>query len=327
VTPLAPRVAVRAAEHHLPAGLVASIDQQLRAHGSGDRLDEVLDELSLIRTEAGWPPLAAPIGQVLGSQALLNVLSASRYATVVDGLPELLEGRYGTPPGPIDPAVKRGVTMLTGDVSDQPPVDLDALRSRANGLASSDEELVLLALFGEEAEPLLKTIRGRSRSEDALVGGRVDQQRAELIREVVRIVQESGVSEVSIEERGMRVSVKRTEEAAPIAAAPVASETAPALAPPGPPPASDGLVRVTSPMVGTFYRSAQPGAPPFVEEGDTVVAGQTLCILEAMKLMNPLPAEADGVIARIHAENAQAVEFDQLLFELEPLAAPPLDAL
>jgi oxaloacetate decarboxylase alpha subunit len=312
---------VRAAEHHLSAGLVASIDQQLRAHASGDRLDEVLDELARIRAEAGWPPVAAPIGQILGSQALLNVLSASRYATVVDGLPELLDSLYGTPPGPIDPAVKRAVTMLTGDVPDVAPVDLDALQG-ANGLASSDEELVLLALFGEEAEPLLKTIRGRSRSEDALVAGRVDQQRAELIREVVRIVQESGVSEVSIEEAGMRVSVKRTEEAVPVAAAPAISGSAPAVAS----PSVDGLVRVLSPMVGTFYRSSQPGAPPFVEEGETVAKGQTLCILEAMKLMNPLTADVDGVVSKIHVENAQPVEFEQLLFELEPLAAPPLDA-
>jgi len=316
---------VRAAEHHLPAGLVASIDQQLRAHASGDRLDEVLDELAKIREEAGWPPVAAPIGQILGSQALLNVLSANRYATVVDGLPELLDGRYGSPPGPIDRAVARGVTMLTGGVPEVPPVDLDALQG-SNGLASSDEELVLLALFGEEAEPLLKTIRGRSRSEDALVAGRVDQQRAELIREVVRIVQESGVSEVSVEEAGMRVSVRRTEETVPLAAAPVL-ETAPAIAPAGPPPTVDGVVRVVSPMVGTFYRASEPGAAPFVEEGETVAAGQTLCILEAMKLMNPLTADVDGVVAKIHAENGQPVEYEQLLFELEPLAAPPLDAL
>ena len=80
-------------------------------------------------------------------------------------------------------------------------------------------------------------------------------------------------------------------------------------------------------MVGTFYRAPQPGAPPFVEVGDTVAAGQTLCILEAMKLLNALDAEVDGVVSAIHAENAQPVEYGQLLFELEPLAVPPLDAL
>jgi acetyl-CoA carboxylase biotin carboxyl carrier protein len=76
-------------------------------------------------------------------------------------------------------------------------------------------------------------------------------------------------------------------------------------------------------MVGTFYRAGQPGAPPFVEVGDVVGPGQTLCILEAMKLMNEVKADVEGVVRAVHAENAQPVEFGQLLFELEPLAGRP----
>jgi acetyl-CoA carboxylase biotin carboxyl carrier protein len=92
-------------------------------------------------------------------------------------------------------------------------------------------------------------------------------------------------------------------------------------------PLSDGLVRIESPMVGTFYRAPQPGSPPFVDVGEPVGAGQTLCILEAMKLMNEVKAELDGIVRSIHVENAQPVEFGQLLFELEPLGGRPLDAL
>jgi Biotin carboxyl carrier protein len=91
-------------------------------------------------------------------------------------------------------------------------------------------------------------------------------------------------------------------------------------------PRENGVVPVESPMVGTFYRASQPDAPPFVEVGDVVAAGQTLCILEAMKLMNEVKAELEGVVRRIHVENAQPVEFGQLLFELEPLVGRPLDA-
>ena len=115
VTPLAPRIAVRAAEYRLPAGLVAALDQHLRAHAAGDRIDEVLDELDRVRSETGWPPLAAPIGQILASQALVHVLSASRYQTVVDELRELLGGRYGSPPGPVDATVRRAVELLGGE--------------------------------------------------------------------------------------------------------------------------------------------------------------------------------------------------------------------
>ena len=92
-------------------------------------------------------------------------------------------------------------------------------------------------------------------------------------------------------------------------------------------PASNGLTRVESPMVGTFYRASQPGSPPFVEEGDAVAPGQTLCILEAMKLMNEVKADVEGIVRAIHVENAQPVEFGQLLFELEPIAGVPLDGV
>jgi len=80
-------------------------------------------------------------------------------------------------------------------------------------------------------------------------------------------------------------------------------------------------------MVGTFYRSPQPGPPPFVQEGEPVGAGQTLCILEAMKLMNEVKSDLDAIVRAVHVENAQPVEFGQLLFELEPLNGRPLDAL
>ena len=325
VTPLAPRIAVRAAEHRVPPGLVAALDSHLRALAAGDRVDEVLDELARIREEVGWPPLAPPIGQILGSQALLHVLSAARYQTVVDELRALLEGRYGNPPGPIDPAVNRMVGLSGGSPADEPPPELETIRAEADGLAASEEELLLLALFGDEAEPLLQSIRGRADRDESLAAGGVDQARAERIREIVRIVQESGVGEVTIEESGMRVSVRRTpEQLEPQLAAAAEpgddSEAAPL-------PETDGVVRVEAPMVGVFYRAPQPGSPPFVEEGETVTAGQTLCILEAMKLMNEIKADTPGVIRGIHVGNAEPVEFGQLLFELEPLTPQPLDAV
>jgi oxaloacetate decarboxylase (Na+ extruding) subunit alpha len=329
VTPLAPRIAVRAAQYNLPAGLIAALDAHLRTHAAHDRLDEVLEELTRIRAEAGWPPLAAPIGQILGSQALIHVLSAARYQLVVDELRALYRGDFGTPPGELDRSAQRAIELGSDGAEPPAATDLDELREEAAGLASSEEELLLLALFGEEAEPLLTTIRGRASGEERLVGGSVDQARADRIREIVRIVQESGVGEISIEEGGMRVSVRRREdtETAAAALAPAPSEPTPDdVAPPLPPP-SDGVVRVEAPMVGTFYRAPQPGAPPFVEEGAPVAAGQTLCILEAMKLMNEIKADIDGTVRSIHVENGQAVEFGQLLFELEPALARPLDAI
>ena len=321
VTPLAPRLAVRAAQHDVPTGIVAGLDATLRTEGAGDRLDEVLEELDRIRVETGSPPLAAPIGQVLASQALLNVLSARRYLTVVDEVRSLVNGNFGTPPGPVDPALLRAV-QLTADPESQenaaPP--LQELREQAEGLASSEEELILLGLFGADAENLLRGIRNRGRRDDELSG--VDQARGERIRELVRIVQESGIGEVTVEEEGMRVSVRAT----PDLVTPVASDAPLGLPEPvelGTAAVANGLVRIEAPMVGTFYRAGQPGAEPFVEVGDVVAPGETLCILEAMKLMNEVKADAEAVVRRIAVENGEPVEFGQVLFELEPLAGRP----
>ena len=284
VSPVAPRIAVRAAQHKLPVGLVAALDVQLRAQAAGDRLDEVLDELDRVREETGSPPLAAPIGQIVASQALLNVLSANRYGTMVDELRDLVEGAFGRTPGPIDGALARAVELY-GDERELEEVDLDTLREEADGLASSEEELLLLALFGEEAEPLLRAIRERSSGDESLAASGLDQERAARIREVVRIVQETGIAEITIEENGMRVSVRRTADTPSTSAA---APTVPVVSGDVEEPSTMRdytLLRVESPMVGTFYRSPAPGSSPFVEEGDAVAPGQTLCILEAMKLM------------------------------------------
>ncbi len=87
------------------------------------------------------------------------------------------------------------------------------------------------------------------------------------------------------------------------------------------------MVRIESPMVGVFYRSPKPGADPFVEVGDTVGVGQTLGLLEAMKLFNEVKADVDGVIRSVGVENAAPVEYGQLLFELEPIVGHPVDAV
>jgi oxaloacetate decarboxylase (Na+ extruding) subunit alpha len=326
VSPVAPRIAVRAAQQKLPVGLVAALDHQLRAQGSADRLDEVLDEVAKVRDEVGSPPLAAPIGQIVASQALLNVLTANRYSTMVDELRDLVQGRFGRTPAEVDPALRRAVEAFGSSGEEEPPVDLDELRGEAEGLASSEEELLLLALFGEEAEPLLRSIRERSGGEESLGARGVDQQRAEKIREVVRIVQETGVGEITIEEDGMRVSVRRTAEATYVAPPTVAAPAGEAELPPVA-PLDDALVRVESPMVGTFYRSPAPGSAPFIEEGEAIAAGQTLCILEAMKLMNEVKSEIEAIVRRVHVENAEPVEYGQLLFELEPINGRPLDAV
>jgi oxaloacetate decarboxylase alpha subunit len=325
VAPVVPRIAVRAAEYDLPTGLVAALDVHLKAHAASDRLLEVLEEVGRVRAEAGWPPLAAPIGQILASQALLHVLEARRYGAVIDEFRALVEGGYGVTPEPVDPTVVRAVELLAprAALADD-PLTAEDVREQAEGLAASEEELVLIAMFGVEAEELLRKIRARHSRETVLIAEDADAERAERIRELVKIVQESGVGEIEIEDEGMRVSVRRADEptflGAAVAEAAAGGVAATAL---DERRAEDGIVRVESPMVGVFYRAPGHGAPAFVDVGDTVAPGDTLCLLEAMKLFNELKAEVGGTVRTIHVENAQPVEYGQLLFEIEPVVAPP----
>ena len=324
VSPVAPRIAVRAAEYDLPSGLVAALDVHLRAHSAEDRLEEVLEEVGRVRAEAGWPPLAAPIGQILASQALLHVLEARRYGSVIDEFRALVQGAYGETPEPVDPAIERAVELLAPvrQIEDE-PLTAEDVREAAEGLAASEEELVLIAMFGTDAEELLRRIRARHSRETALIAEDADAERAGRIRDLVKIVQESGVGEIEIEDEGMRVSVRRADEPSPPASRPVAAQDAAAPVAIDGSPVGDGVMRVESPMVGVFYRAPNPGAPAFVNVGDTILPEQTLCLIEAMKLFNELKSEVAGTVRAIYIENGQPVEFGQLLFEIEPVLAPP----
>jgi acetyl-CoA carboxylase biotin carboxyl carrier protein len=142
---------------------------------------------------------------------------------------------------------------------------------------------------------------------------------AALVRELADMLAETGLTEIEVEDGDRKIRVSRGSVAA--AAAPVAVTAAPvAAAPAAPaaaaPPADTGpdlSKALRSPMVGTAYLLPEPGAAPFVSPGDTVKAGQTLLIVEAMKVMNPITAPRDGVIGAIMIENGQPIEFDQPL--------------
>ena len=125
------------------------------------------------------------------------------------------------------------------------------------------------------------------------------------------------MQEVTLEDAGMRVTVRRRDETRTRRCRSLVVGHDEELEPVLDLPSVPGLLRIEAPMVGTFYRAPEPGANPFVAIGDVVVPGQTLCILEAMKLMNEVKVEQPGIVRAIHAENAQPVEYGQLLFELE----------
>jgi len=143
------------------------------------------------------------------------------------------------------------------------------------------------------------------------------------IQDLIKFVHKSGVNEVSIEENDFKITIKTNQAptvvtaaipaAAPVAAAPAPVAAAPAVS------ESDNYMTIKSPMIGTFYRSASPDKPSFVNVGDEIKAGQVLCVVEAMKLFNEIEAEISGRIVKVLVDNASPIEYDQPLFLVEPV--------
>jgi acetyl-CoA carboxylase biotin carboxyl carrier protein len=155
------------------------------------------------------------------------------------------------------------------------------------------------------------------------------------IQELIKMINKSNIGEVTIEEKGFKLTIKQKEEpvqhviAAPVhtpmmtampqqtAATPAAQVTASADKPKAD-AVADNLITIKSPMIGTFYRSSAPGKPAFVEIGDDVTPGKAVCIIEAMKLFNEIESEVKGRIVKVLVEDASPVEYDQPLFLVEP---------
>ena len=156
------------------------------------------------------------------------------------------------------------------------------------------------------------------------------------VQELVKIINKTNISEISIEEEGLKITIKQKEDAVPVIQSAPAQQTyyaapSPAPAPAAPsvseapakpaaeaPKASDNYLTIKSPMIGTFYRSPSPDKPMFVNVGDDVEVGKVVCIIEAMKLFNEIESEVRGKIVKILVEDASPVEYDQPLFLVEP---------
>ena len=327
--------------HQVPGGMMSNLVSQLEIQNAGDRLPEVMQEIPKVRAEVGYPPLVTPLSQIVGTQAVFNVLTGKRWSVVSKEMKDYICGYYGKAPGRMDKDIVAKVVgnseMLPPDVAPGSLVTTtySQVEDEIGDLAKSEEDVLMYALFPNEARTYLSKHR-TSEKVDFLMEQESSHTKEDdyvdinQIRELVRVAEESGVGEIVVEEEGTRIAVRMPgapSPDAPVAAAPVAA-VAPAAPAPAAAPAADESDRpaswyaVTAPMVGTFYASPAPGEPPFVQVGDEVAANQTLCIVEAMKLMNEIAAEEMGTVREVCLEDGSPVEFGTVLFYVEPHGAP-----
>lgn len=341
---------MRVFEHQVPGGMISNLVSQLEEQKALHRLDDVLEEIPRVREELGYPPLVTPTSQIVGTQAVLNVLTGQRYKLIPGEVKLYVQGYYGQPPATIDPSVSRKVLgdkePITCRPADLLEPKLDKLREEIKDMAISQEDVLTYAMFPQVAR---KFFEARKRGEtgphrkaasikpgapaDASGTKRTKEAKnvnLNELKELIKVLDQTDITEIDLESDGVKVSIRKggkvsasvtTSTAAPALEAPAAETVKPAdnpvvpAAPAAPPaqPAED-LVPVTAPMVGTFYQSPAPDAAPFVKVGDAVQSGQTLCIIEAMKLMNEIEAEVAGEVVEILVENGQPVEYGQKLF-------------
>lgn len=324
--------------HQVPGGMMSNLMSQLEIQNAIDRLDDVMEEIPRVRAEVGYPPLVTPLSQIVGTQAVFNVLTGKRWSVVSKEMKDYICGYYGKAPGPMSPEVVNRVVgesdiMLDPDVAPGSLVTTTfaELEEEIGDLAKTEEDVLMYALFPNEARTYLSKHR-TSEKVDFLLEEESSNTKEDdcvdinQIRELVRVAEESGVGEIVVEEEGARIAVRMPGAVAAAPAAPVAAAAPAAPAPAAAPAAAPASAAshpanwycVTSPMVGTFYAAPAPGEPAFVQVGDEVAANQTLCIVEAMKLMNEIGAEEMGTVREVCVEDATPVEFGTPLFYIEP---------
>ena len=323
--------------HQVPGGMMSNLISQLEVQKAAHRLPEVMAEIPKVRAEVGYPPLVTPMSQIVGTQAVFNVLTGKRWSVISKEMKDYVCGYYGKAPGNMD---KEIVAKVAGDAEILDPkiapgtlvtTTYDECAAEIGDLAQSEEDVLMYALFPNEARTYLSKHRVSEKvdfmlEQESSATKEDDYVDINQIRELVRVAEESGVGEIVVEEEGMRIAVRMPGQGAPAAAVPAApqAQAAPVAAVPAPAaegPASDRPATwkpVVAPMVGTYYEAPAPGEPPFVKVGDEVAAGETLCIVEAMKLMNEITAEEMGTVREVCLSDATPVEYGTVLFYVEP---------
>lgn len=339
---------MRVFEHQVPGGMISNLVSQLEEQGALERIHDVLEEIPKVRAELGYPPLVTPTSQIVGTQAVLNVLCGVRYKLVPGEVKAYVRGQYGRPPAPINPEIQKKIIGNEEPLTVRPADKLEPGLAKAGrdsaGFARSPEDVISYAIFPQVAKKFFEDRQGGVIVKEATK--ETKETRIELlskedlklnlqeIKELIKIIDETEISELNLESDGVKISIRKGPSVVtgiPVTAIArqegVERSVAPSTVQPTPsieafskapdPVVPTNAEMITSPMVGTFYSSQSPEAPAFVNVGQQVKVGQPVCIVEAMKLMNEIESEIEGKIIQILVENGQPVEYGQPLFIIE----------
>lgn len=286
--PISARVDTNVLVYQVPGGMLSNLVSQLVEQKALDKYEEVLAEIPRVREDLGYPPLVTPTSQIVGSQAVLNVLTGERYKAVPKEVKDYVKGLYGRSPGEINPKIKAEI-LEDEESIDVRPADLiapeyDKMKAEAEGkgLVRREEDVLTYALYPQVAEKFLK---GEAKEEVLKKAASADLQTGAIGGKPAAF---------NVEVDGEAYLVK-------VAPAGISVEAAEPKAP------KDG---VTVPMQGVIIRY-------LVKKGDKVSKGDAVVVLEAMKMENNVSANKDGVVAEIYADVGATVSPGDILMSID----------
>jgi oxaloacetate decarboxylase (Na+ extruding) subunit alpha len=361
--------------HQIPGGMISNFRSQLEMQNALDKLSEVLTEVSLVREDLGYPPLVTPTSQIVGTQAVMNVLAGERYKIVPNEVKDYVRGLYGRSPAPINRKMIRKILGDEQPITSRPADRLSPMLPHATDgvdpkLIEHEEDIISYVLLPEPAVEYfkwralppeqrpetpadleLKKLKPDTKQEAVQAQTPAPQNAAQisqlahtlqtlvgaapgLVQELLQKIDGLALEEVVFSRGDQRIALRSggamgsiggasfsfPHTAPPAAtasveqpAASVSQQKEPAV------PMVEYKRTINAPLVGKFYSSPGPGKPSFVKEGDTVNAGDKVCIVEAMKLFNEITVPVKCRIVKILVEDGKTVQKSEPLVAIEEL--------
>jgi oxaloacetate decarboxylase alpha subunit len=339
--------------HQTPGGMISNFRSQLSQQGMLDKLPQALEEVAKVREELGWCPLVTPTSQIVGAQAAMNVITGERWKVASNEIKNYMRGMYGRPPAPVNAELLKKILGDEKPITHRPADDIPPMLPKATeGLADpkllqSEEDIISYVIY---PEPALDYFKWRALPPDqrpktpadlelekqaepaqaaastalplAAAGQLLQNVDYAGIREIVEAARGTGIQELTIRKGDFVLTLSTGGSAAAAVLQPVPAAAVvpakPSLLKAEPPKETAAAAfgkTINSPLVGKFYVSPGPGKPPFVEEGASVKAGDTVCIVEAMKLFNEIKATEDGKNLKFLVRDGEIVQKGQPLIE------------
>jgi len=318
LSPFADRVDADILRYHMPGLMLEDIYRQLDAHEAGGRIREVLEDANRVRLELGYPPLVAPIRQMIAAQAVYNVIAGERYATVTQELKDYLQGLYGRPPVPADPELRRlvlgreePITIRPADLL-EPQVDGARLQLRKMGVEVTDDAVLIQLLFPNLAASYRQKDAAAAalKQPAAVVNAAPDPPSPPPARPdpppSPPPVPPTTTAEFDVEVEGEVFKVRVTGAGMAVMPASAAAATAQAAAPSAP---RSGEGTVIAPMQGLIVKIP-------IRAGDDVKLGDVVAVLEAMKMQNDIVTTVAGRVRDIYVKEGEVVTPNQPLLAI-----------